>query len=219
MSKKGLMGIVLAATVMVMSGVGCYYWYMATHYVVTDDARVDGAIISISPQISGKIAEIYVNEGDNIKEGESIFRQTDFSLSSTSNIDLAVIKSPIAGTVIKKVGNVGEVATPGYPVVMLANLKNLYITAEVDEKDVYKIKPKQMVDFTIDAFPAVNFTGQVVSITQATTSTFSLLPAQNTGDNFTKVVQRIPVKISVNDDHGRQLMPGMNTTVKIHIAG
>jgi len=216
--KKMLMIAVATTMVLIMAGVAGYYWYMQIHYVVTEDARIDGTIVSVSTQITGKITDIYVQEGDMVREGQNIIRQTDLSLSSGANIDLSVIKSPTTGTVINKSGNVGEMGTPGYPILMLADLKNLYVTAEVEETDLTKIKPKQMVEFTIDAFPGVDFTGQVISVTKATVSTFSLMPAKNTGDSFTKVVQRIPVKISINDYHGCQLVPGMNVAVKIHVA-
>lgn len=210
---------VTAVILLTMAGVAGYFWYMQINYVVTDDARIDGTIVSISTQITGKITDIYVQEGDMVREGQNIIRQTDLSLSSGTNIDLSVIKSPISGTVINKSGHVGEIGTPGYPIMMLADLKNLYVTAEVEETDLTKIKPSQTVEFTVDAFPGVHFTGQVISLSKATVSTFSLLPAKNTGDNFTKVVQRIPVKININDYQGCQLVPGMNVTVKIHVAG
>lgn len=218
MDKKKLMMIsVVVAMVLVLCGVTGYYWYMGTYYVRTDDARVDGAIVNVSPQITGKISDIYVAEGDTVKEGSLIARQVDYSLSQGVNLDLSVIKSPIKGTVIRKIGNVGEVGTPGQPIVMVSDLSNVYITADVEETEIHKIKPGQTVDFTVDAFPGVKFTGQVTSIVNATVSTFSLLSSQNTGGNFTKVVQRVSVKISINDFQGCRLMPGMNSMVKIHV--
>lgn len=218
MEKKKVMLSVLVITIIGLVGVTGYYCYMSTYYVVTDDARIDGTIVSISPQITGKLAEFYVEEGDAVLAGQNIVRQTDFSLAATANIDLAVVKAPIAGTVIKKIGNTGETGTPGYPVALLADLNKLYVTAEVEETDLQKVKVGQWVEFSVDAFPEVRFTGQVAAITRATVSSFSLLPPQNTGGNFTKVVQRIPVKIRINDYQGCQLMPGMNVTVKIHVA-
>ncbi|NPV89279.1 MAG: HlyD family secretion protein [Firmicutes bacterium] len=218
MDKKKLMMIAVAvAMVLTLCGVTGYYWYMGTYYVRTDDARVDGTIVNVSPQITGRISEIYVAEGDTVKEGALIARQVDYSLSQGVNLDMAVIKSPINGTVIKKIGNVGEVGTPGQPIVMVTDLGNVYITADVEETEVSKIRPGQPVDFTVDAFPRVKFTGQVSSVVNATVSTFSLLSSQNTGGNFTKVVQRVSVKISINDAKGCRLMPGMNSTVKIHV--
>ncbi|MHB1044266.1 MAG: HlyD family secretion protein [Eubacteriales bacterium] len=215
--KKKIMIIVFAAMVLTLVCVTGYYWYMRSHYVRTDDARLDGTIVKISPQISGKISDMAVAEGDNITEGAIVARQVDFTLTAGSNLDLSVIKSPVSGTVIKKIGNVGEVGVPGQPIVMVADLKSLYITANIEETELNKVKPGELVEFTVDAFPGKHFTGSVISMGEATTSTFSLLPSSNTGGNFTKVVQRVPVKISIKDYQGLRLLPGMNAVVKIHV--
>ncbi len=217
MKKKAILYVVLAAMIFSLTGVTLYYWYKSSHYVDTEDARVDGNIVKISPQISGRISEMNVAEGDDVKEGAIIARQVDYQLTSGLNLDLAVIKSPIAGTVIKKIGNVGEIGTPGSPVVMVADLKSLYITANIEETELHKVRAGQNVDFSIDSIPGVKFSGQVISIGEATVSTFSLLPSQNTGGNFTKVIQRIPVKIGIKSYQGQHLLPGMNAIVRIYI--
>jgi len=217
MKKKAILYVVLAAMIFSLTGVTLYYWYKNSHYVDTEDARVDGAIVKISPQISGRISEMNVAEGDYVKEGAIIARQVDYQLTSGLNLDLAVIKSPIAGTVIKKIGNVGEIGAPGSPVAMVSDLKSLYITANIEETELSKVKTGQDVDFTIDSIPGVEFSGQVISIGEATVSTFSLLPSQSTSGNFTKVVQRIPVKIGIKSYQGQHLLPGMNAIVRIYI--
>lgn len=217
MKKKAIMYAVLASMVLTLAGVSLYYWYKSNHFVDTDDARVDGSIVRISPQITGKIKEIPVAEGDLVKEGAIIARQSDFTLKPGENLDLSIIKSPLSGTVIKKIANEGEVGVPGQPVAMVADLGSLYITANIEETKLHKVKAGQRVEFTIDGFPGAKFSGQVSSIGDATVSTFSLLPAQNTGGNFTKVVQRVPVKISIKDYEGKRLLPGMNAIVRIHV--
>lgn len=217
MKNKRILYLVLALMVVSLAVVSSVYWYNSSHYVDTEDARVDGTIVKVSPQISGRISEMNVAEGDNIKEGAIIARQVDYQLTPDLNLDLSVVKSPITGTVIKKIGNVGEVGTPGSPIVMVADLKSLYITANIEETKLHKVKPGQDVDFTIDSIPGVNFSGQVISIGDATVSTFSLLPAQNSSGNFTKIVQRVPVKISINNYQGQRLLPGMNAVVRIYI--
>ncbi|KJS16469.1 MAG: hemolysin D [Peptococcaceae bacterium BRH_c4b] len=215
--KKKIMLAVLGAMVVTLLAVSGYYWYMSSHYVQTDDARVDATIVKVSPQISGKITEMYVAEGDSIKEGDTIARQVDFTLAKGANLDMAVIKTPVSGTVVKKIGNVGEVGVPGQPLAMVADLNSVYLSANIEETELNKVRSGQFVDFNVDAFPGVNFTGEVTSIGEATNSVFSLLPTQNTGGNYTKVVQRIPVKIAISDYKGCRLLPGMNAIVKIHL--
>jgi multidrug resistance efflux pump len=217
MKNKKILYLVFGLMVIIMAVVTSVYWYNSSHYVDTEDARVDGTIVKVSPQISGRISEMNVAEGDDVKQGAIIARQVDYQLTSGLNLDLAVVKSPITGTVIKKIGNVGEIGTPGSPVALVADLKSLYITANVEEKELYKVKPGQNVEFTIDSIPGVDFSGQVHSIGDATVSTFSLLPSQNTSGNFTKVIQRIPVKISIKSYQGQRLLPGMNAIIRIYI--
>lgn len=217
MKNKKILYLSLALMVVSLAVVSSVYWYNSSHYVDTEDARVDGTIVKVSPQISGRISEMNVAEGDDIKEGAIIARQVDYQLTPGLNLDLSVVKSPITGTVIKKIGNVGEVGAPGSPIVMVADLKSLYITANIEETKLHKVKPGQDVDFTIDSIPGVDFSGQVISIGDATVSTFSLLPAQNSSGNFTKVVQRVPVKISIKNYQGQRLLPGMNAVVHISI--
>jgi len=216
-NKKLIMIVVLITGILTICVVTGYYWYMSAHYVKTDDARVDATMVSISPQMVGRIAEIYVAEGDTINQGALIARQVDLTVASGINLDVAIIKSPVSGTVIKKIGNVGETGIAGQPIVYVADIGSAFITANVEETELSKVKPGQSVDFTVDAFPGFKFSGQVSSIVNATTSSFSLLGSTNTGGNYTKVVQRIPVKINIKNLQGCQLMPGMNAIVKIHV--
>jgi len=217
--RRRMMTVVITLMVLALTGVTAYYWYMQAHYVETDDARIEGSITYISPQITGKITAIYTAEGDYIREGDVIARQLDLGLTQGSNLDLAVMKSPVSGTIINKIGNVGEVGTPGQPVVMVCDLAKLFVTADIEETKLHKVQAGQDVEFTVDAFPKVKLTGHVVSIANASMSTFSLLPATNAGGSYTKAVQRMPVKISINDYRGCRLLPGMNVVVKIHVAG
>ena len=69
----------------------------------------------------------------------------------------------------------------------------------------------------MDAFPGRTFHGRVQTIGRATASTFSLLPAQNSGGNYTKVVQVIPIKVSILDQGDARLMVGMNASIRIAI--
>lgn len=217
MKKKGLFIGVLAAMVVTLAVVSGYYWYKNAHYVDTEDASVTGTIVKVSPQVTSRLIEINVGEGDTVRAGDIIARQDDISLPTATSVDLTVIKAPIKGTILKKVGNAGEVGTPGSAVVMMADLSDLYITANVEETDLHKVRLGQKVDFTVDSIPGVNFYGEVYSLGEATASTFSLLPAQNTSGSFTKVVQRVPVKISIKNSQGQRLLPGMNAVVRIHV--
>lgn len=214
--KKRKFAFVLLIMVITLVSVSLYYWFENKYYVYTDDARVDGDIIKVSPQITGRILELAVKEGQYLKADDYIGRQSDVNLASGSNLDLSFIKAPVNGTVIKKTAHVGEIGAPTAPVVMMADLNQLYITANVEEDKLHRVKEGQLVEYTIDSVPKVKFQGYVISVGDAANSVFSILP-QSTGNSFVKITQRIPVKISIDDYHNQCLLPGMNAIVKIHV--
>lgn len=216
MSKKRKIVMMIIFLVMIgaLGGIGYYYWYNNSHYVTTDDARVDGELIKLSPQISGKLLEFNVEEGDSVTQDQILGRQDMGSLPD-SNVDQSLIRSPISGIVIKKTGHVGEIEAAGQSLAMIVDPEKLYITADIEETKLGRVKPGQTVDITIDQIEGKTFTGKVKFVGKASNSTFSLLQTSTSG-TFTKVVQRIPIKIEF-DKKNSQLLPGTNAIVKIHI--
>lgn len=213
--RKILMIVILILMVGVLSGVGFYYWYDNTYFVSTEDARVTGDIIKVSPQISGKLLEFNVEEGDSVLQDQIVGRQEMPSTLTDNNVEQSVIRAPISGIVIKKVGNVGEIEAAGQTLAMLIDPEKLYISANIEETKLGKVKQGQSVDITIDQIEGKKFTGKVKFVGKASNSTFSILPASTSGI-FTKVVQRVPVKIEM-DKNDAQLLPGTNAIVKIHL--
>ncbi|MDI3329018.1 MAG: HlyD family efflux transporter periplasmic adaptor subunit [Alicyclobacillaceae bacterium] len=218
MNRKAILIILLIAMVAAGGGIGYYYWYQVTHYVSTDDARIAGDIYRVMPRVAGKLTALDIREGDYVAADQIVGRQEVSNLSN-SLLDNAVLRAPAEGTVIKTLAKVGEVVSPGQPVALIVNKKDLYVSANIEETDLAKVKVGQPVEFTVDTYPGIRFTGKVKEIGEATASTFSLLPPINTSGNFTKVTQRIPVKISIDDRHGANLSPGMSAEIKIHIRG
>jgi len=191
-----------------------HYWYDNNYFVSTDDARVTGDLIKVSPQISGKLLEFNLEEGDNVSQDQIMGRQEMTSLPDT-NVEQSIIRAPISGIVIKKVGNVGEIEAAGQSIAMIVDPQKLYITANIEETKLGKVKQGQTVDITIDQIEGKTLTGKVKYVGKASNSTFSLLPTSTSG-TFTKVVQRVPVKIEF-DKVNSELLPGTNAIVKIHV--
>ena len=217
MNKKRNIFIVLGLMVISLLGVTGYYWYNNTYYVKTEDAKVDGSIVKVSSEVAGKIKNIDIKEGDRVVAGQAIARLDDAIMQPGANPDLAVVRAPADGIIIKKIGNLGEMTAAGQQLVMLMDPFSLYITANIEETKLERVVPGQLVDITLDAIPGPKFTGHVERIGDASLSTFSLLPSTNTSGNFTKVVQRIPIKIIVDDFKGYTFPHGSNAFVKIHI--
>lgn len=109
----------------------------------------------------------------------------------------------------------GENLSANQIVLSICDLKSIWITANIDESKISRIKKGQPVDIKIDAYPGQTFKGKVEAIGNATQSSFSLLPTESSSGNFTKVMQRIPVKIAVISP-AQLLKPGMSARIKIH---
>lgn len=218
MKKKSVLYAILLIMIISGGSIGFYYWYQGSHYVKTEDSRITGDIYRVMPRIAGKITSLDMDEGDSVV-AEQIVGLQDTANLSTNLLDNATLRAPISGTVIKTLAKTGEVVSPGQPVAMIVDKSQLYITANIEETEISRIAVGQQVEFTVDSFPGHTLTGAVAEIGEATASTFSLLPAMNTSGNFTKVTQRIPIKISILDSKDLTLSPGMSTVIKIQVKG
>ncbi len=128
------------------------------------------------------------------------------------------IESPIAGVVSETFVDVGEFVSPGQRLMLVHNPAAVWVEANIKETDIRHLAPGMAVDVTIDAYPDRRFTGTVARIGSAATSEFALLPNPNPSGNFTKVTQRLPVRIAL-DPSDVPLSPGMMAVVNIAIAG
>ncbi|MCH3965825.1 MAG: HlyD family efflux transporter periplasmic adaptor subunit [Clostridium sp.] len=212
--RKILIIAILVAIVVALISIAFYYWYQNTYYVSTDDAQVSADFVSVTPQISGKLLELNMEEGDTVVKNQILARQDSTSLPD-SNIDESLIRAPISGRIVKKQGTIGEIWSLGQTLATMIDPNNLYITANIEETKLGRIRIGQPVDITIDQFGSQKFTGKIKSVGEATQSAFSLLPSSASG-TFTKVVQRIPVKIQLNKFNSK-ILPGTNAVVKIHV--
>ncbi|AFC33826.1 hypothetical protein PM3016_7250 [Paenibacillus mucilaginosus 3016] len=216
MKRKGVLYTILAAMVIIGGGIGGYFWYNGQHYVSTEDARLTADIYKVMPRVTGKVTSLSVEEGDQVL-ADQIIAQQDSSNLAVQMLDQAALRSPISGTVIKTLIHTGEVASPGQTVAMVVDKSKLYISANIEETYINRVHDGQKVEIKVDTYPGVTLTGTVTEVGKATASTFALLPSTNTSGNFTKVTQRIPIKIAVDDQQGLDLAPGMSTVIKINV--
>jgi membrane fusion protein (multidrug efflux system) len=133
------------------------------------------------------------------------------------------IVAAASGVVARKWVVVGDIAQAGQPIFTLYNLSDVWVTANFEETKLASIHPGDSVQVSVDAYPGREFSGRVVLIGAAAASQFSLIPPNNASGNFTKVTQRVPVKIafgsvSTNASGERAtLLPGMSVEVKIRV--
>lgn len=127
------------------------------------------------------------------------------------------VRAPQAGRVARKTVEVGQLANAGQPLLSIVGGADVWVTANFKETQVGAMRPGQPVAIEVDAYPGCEAVGTVASIGSATGARFALLPPDNATGNFTKVVQRIPVRIAVTDGCGadRPLRPGLSVSVAV----
>lgn len=136
------------------------------------------------------------------------------------NLGYTRIVAPTAGAVGERQVQEGQLVAPGMQVVDLVK-GDVWIQANYKETQLTNIRKGDTADIKVDTFPGVVLHGKVVEIAPASGSQFALLPPDNATGNFTKVVQRIPVKIALDPGHPLQgtLRPGFSVVVTIHASG
>jgi multidrug resistance efflux pump len=208
--------VILIMAVIAGAAFGVSYFLNARNYVSTDNAQIDGDKIMINAPASGTLLDWAATQGTDVHRNQVVGRieiQGGFSRPQMP------IKAPADGTVAMDNGVVGTYVTTGTELTVAYNLDQIYVTARVDETDVKAVRPGQVVDIDVDAYPNAHITGRVRDIQDGAAAVFSLFPQSNTGGNFQKVTQVVPVKISFADLsalNGLDLVPGMNVTVHIH---
>jgi membrane fusion protein, multidrug efflux system len=134
------------------------------------------------------------------------------------NLQYGTIRAPISGIVSRKSVEVGQIVQPGQPLFAIVPLTEIWVMANFKETQLNRIKPGQPVTVEVDAYGGREYKGHVDSIAAATGAKFSLLPPENATGNYVKVVQRIPVKILLEqgEDPEHLLRPGMSVVPTIY---
>jgi membrane fusion protein (multidrug efflux system) len=134
-----------------------------------------------------------------------------------NDLDNTVIRAPVAGVAGNRAGQVGQYVKPGTQLLSLVPLPYVYVTANFKETQLTHMRPGQAAQISVDAYPDQPLTGRIESFAPASGAEFSLLPPDNATGNFTKIVQRVPVRIAVPADGplARLLRPGLSVTVTV----
>jgi membrane fusion protein (multidrug efflux system) len=128
------------------------------------------------------------------------------------DLDFTSVRAPVEGTFSNRMVNTGDFITVGQRLGNVVPLDDVFIDANFKETQLKRIRPGQPVTISVDAYGHRKFAGIVESISPAAGSVFTLLPPDNATGNFTKIVQRLPVRIRVPKDVARQnlLRAGMS---------
>lgn len=145
-------------------------------------------------------------------------RQADIDFAKLQ-LSYAYILAPADGYVSKKNVQPGQLVNAGQTLMNIVDESELWVTANFKETQIEHMKVGQDVEIQVDAYPDHSFKGKIESIQAATGSKFSLLPPDNSTGNFVKVVQRVPVRITIEDDKNDPyaLRAGMNVVVAVKV--
>lgn len=139
---------------------------------------------------------------------------------SQAEIDLndTVLRSPIAGRVGDRTVQLGQFAQPGMRLLTIVPTQQIYLVANFKETQVQNMQPGQPVEISVDAYPDLALTGTVDSFAPGTGAQFALLPPENATGNFTKIVQRVPVRIRLNapERAAPAFVPGLSVEVSVN---
>jgi membrane fusion protein (multidrug efflux system) len=129
------------------------------------------------------------------------------------------IVAPFDGVVGEREVQPGDYVNIGTNLINIVPLPDVYVIANYKETQLTRVRPGQRVEITVDSFPDQTLHGRVERISPASGSQFALLPPDNATGNFTKVVQRIPIRIALDKDQPllERLLPGMSAVTRIHV--
>jgi membrane fusion protein (multidrug efflux system) len=187
-----------------------------------DDARAardrgDAALHSAAAALEQQRANVAVLEAQRA-EAERLADELAVQLRRAErDLSFTVLRAPFAGVIGNKAVETGAYVQPGQRLAALVPLATVRIDANFKETQIARMVPGQPVHVVVDGFPGRDFTGRLVSLAPASGSVFSLLPPENATGNFTKVVQRMPVRVAIPEAVAREgwLRPGLSVEVSV----
>ncbi len=175
------------------------------------DVAASGASLDAAKQ---KLAVI----DTQIAEAKAELAQAEADLNTAQlNLGYAEIRSPIDGYVGDRGAQVGAYVTTGTVLLSIVPAHGLWVDANFKEDQLAHMRADQKVTIVADVLPGRSFAGHVVSLAPATGSTFAVIPPENATGNFTKIVQRVPVRVAIEDGAGTLglLRPGLSVTATV----
>ncbi|GAB2592112.1 HlyD family secretion protein [Dyella jejuensis] len=180
-----------------------------------DQARANlAADIAAVDQAQARMADLTAQIAQaraQLEAAQASAQQSQLDLQDT------LVRSSLAGRVGDRSVRVGQYAQPGTRMMTVVPVQNVYLTANFKETQIGRMRAGQSATIHVDALPDAKLHGVVESFAPGTGSEFALLPPENATGNFTKIVQRVPVRIRLDADEQTRklLMPGLSVTVDV----
>jgi membrane fusion protein (multidrug efflux system) len=183
--------------------------------LLTARARVGQAEAALDAARSGRTA------ATGTAGGEAAALAAAIATREAAALDLAntVLRAPFDGVVGNRSARVGQYARTGQQLMVVVPVEQAYLVANFKETQVAGMRVGMPVEVTLDAFPAAPLRGRITSFSPASGSRFSVIPPENATGNFTRVVQRLPVRIAIDRPlpEGVRLVPGLSARVRVDL--
>jgi membrane fusion protein, multidrug efflux system len=184
--------------------------------------HISKAYQSSAAQLDASRAQLMVSKAATESAALTIITATAQIGMIETSLGNTRIFAPSEGRIAKRWLLPGDIVQPGQAVYTITKDSLKWVTAYYEETKVGGMHPGQQAQYTVDAFPGVTFQGKIFNIGTNTAAQFSLIPPNNASGNFTKVTQRIPIKISIDECDSpdknllNRLVSGMSVVVKVH---
>ncbi|MEH3116486.1 MAG: HlyD family secretion protein [Methylorubrum populi] len=182
-----------------------------------DRDRTEAAVKSAEAALAAARANVDVLQAQK-REAEGLAAELRTAADrARRDLDFAMIRAPFDGVVGNKAVEAGAYVSPGSRIAALVPLQSVRVDANFKETQLARVRPGQEVHIHVDAYPNRDIVGTVESLSPASGSVFSLLPPDNATGNFTKIVQRLPVRVQVPEAIAREglLRPGLSVVVRV----
>ena len=190
-------------------------------YAVADFEKATAQLAAAKAAVATERQKLALLDSQAREADEAVLVAEAAAQTAELDVENSRVTAPVDGIVGNRTVAVGQYVKPGTQLMVLVPIKDVYVVANYKETQIGAMAVGQMAEMEIDAFPGRTFTGAIDSFAPATGSRFSLLPPENATGNFTKIVQRVPVRIKF--DPGTALIgairPGMSVIVKIDTRG
>jgi membrane fusion protein (multidrug efflux system) len=144
------------------------------------------------------LASSRASAGDDVAAAAALVKAAEADLAAAQlNMERTRIIAPIDGVVGDRTVRVGQLVRSGAQLMAIVPVSDVYVVANFKETQLAKMRPGQKVHVKVDAFPDLKIQGTVTSLAPASGSQFSIVPTDTATGNFTKIVQRVPVKIAL----------------------
>ncbi len=193
----------------------------ATALSARSDAQHSRAVLAVNESQATATSAKRATLRANLASAEAAVARAQAALAlARQDQGHAIIRAPLDGVVGDRQVQEGDYVSPGTRLMTVAPMNALYVTANFKETQVARMLVGQRARIKVDALPGKGLTGHVTSFAPGTGSQFSLLPFEPGTGNFTKIVQRVPVRVSLDPGQTgmERLRPGLSSTVTVHLS-